>query len=108
MTAFVANTNVLDLVGLKDEIAGVFINDAAVTVTIKDATGAVVSGAIWPMTMAYVATSDGDYRAILSDGIDFIAKAKYSAYITADGGPNLMARWQMDFKPIARTVSDSA
>src|SRR4029077_18100883 len=103
MTAFVANTNVLDLIGLKNEIADSYINDADVTVTIKDAGSVDVVGETWPLTMAYVAASSGDYRAILSDTLEFAAKTKYLAYITADGGPDLMARWTYEFKPITRT-----
>lgn len=105
MTAFVANTNVLELIGLMNEIADVYINDADVTVTIKDAAGIDVVGATWPATMSYVLASDGNYRVILSDELEFAAKAKYFAYITADGGPNLIGRWTLEFKPLLRTVS---
>jgi hypothetical protein len=106
MTAFVANTNVLDLIGLKNEIAGTFINNAVVTVTIKDDKGVNVGGATWPMTMAYVAASDGDYRAFLSEDLSFLAKAKYIAAIDADGGTNLVGHWELNFKPLVRTVTD--
>jgi hypothetical protein len=106
MTAFVANTNVLDLIGLKNEIAGTFINNAAVTVTIKDDQGVNVSGATWPMTMTYVTGSDGDYRAFLSEDLAFVAKGKYIAAIDADGGTNLVGHWELNFKPLARTVSE--
>jgi len=108
MTAFVANTNVLDLTGLKNEIAGSYINDAVVTVTIKDADGVNISGAIWPMPMAYVSASNGDYRAFLASTLPFIAKAKYTAFIEASGGTNLVGHWEFHFKPTARSSQDTA
>jgi hypothetical protein len=107
MTAFVANTNVLDLIGLKNELSGASIDNATVTVTIKDDQGVNVAGATWPLTMSYVAASAGDYRAFLSEDLGFIAKGKYIAAIDADGGTNLVGHWELNFKPLARTVSET-
>ena len=106
MTAFVQNTNVLDLIGLKNEIAGTFINNATVTVTIKDALGVNVSGGSWPLTMNYLATSNGNYRAFISETLPFVDKTKYIAYIDANGGANLVGHWELTFKPTARSVID--
>jgi len=106
MTAFVANTNVLDLIGLKNEIAGTFINSVAVTVTIKDADGVNVPGQAWPLTMNYLAASNGNYRAFISEALPFVSKAKYIAYIDANGGANLVGHWELIFKPIARSSTD--
>ena len=107
MTAFVANTNVLDLVGLKSEISGAFINSATVTVTVKDSAGVNISGASWPLAMGYLAASDGNYRAFLSDQLPFVDKAKYTAVIHADGGANLIGQWEFHFKPVLRSVQDA-
>jgi hypothetical protein len=107
MTAFVANTNVLDLTGLKNELTDAFINDATVTVTVKDASGAQVSGQAWPLTMSYVALSDGNYRAFLSSALPFAAKAKYTAYIEANGGANLVGHWEFHFTTVTRKVQDA-
>lgn len=103
MTAFVANTNILDLVGLKSEIEDAFINDATVTVTVKDAADVSVAGASWPLTMAYLAASNGNYRAILADTLSLVAKTKYYAHIAANGGANRIGSWMFEFKPLTRT-----
>lgn len=101
-TAFIANTNILDLRNLKNEITQAFINGATVEVTIRDATGAAVAGQTWPVTMSYVAASDGDYRAIISEDVEF-TKQNYTAYIDSDGGPGLVGHWEFKFKPQIRT-----
>jgi len=58
--------NDLDLETLIDNTTGAVINDATVTVTVKDAgTGVAVAGETWPKTMAYVSSTNGVYRATL-------------------------------------------
>lgn len=106
MTAFVANTNVLDLIGLKNEIDNSFINSATVFVTIKDEAGVDVPGASWPLAMNYVSASNGDYRAFISESLPFVDKTKYIAYIDANGGPNLVGHWEFHFKTTVRSVKD--
>lgn len=105
MSAFVANTNVLELTGLHSAIEAAYINDAAVTVTLKDADDVAVTGAVWPMTMDYVAGTNGNYRAILADALPLVAREKYTAYIEADGGADRIGRWTFSFKPAARTAA---
>lgn len=104
MTVFVANTNVLELLGLKNEVSGAFINSAVVTVTLKDKTTlTAVTGMTWPATMTYVPLSDGDYRLILEDDLALIPKTNYIAVIDANGGINLIGHWEFPFKPETRT-----
>lgn len=106
MTAFVANTNVLDLIGLKEEITDAFINNAAVEVTIKDAEGTSVAGETWPLAMDYVAASDGDYRAFVSEDLELSAGTRYVAYIDADGGANRFGHFEFHFKALARRIDE--
>lgn len=103
MTVFVANTNVLEIIGLKSAVEDTFINDATVEVTVKDADGAEVSGQTWPTAMAYVATSDGDYRAILEHDLALTDKAKYTAEISIDAGAERIGFWAYSFTAQART-----
>ena len=77
------------------------------TVTIKDADGVEVAGAVWPMAMDYVPASNGDYRAFLPTTLPLIAKASYVAYIDADGGFNRVGHWQFTFRPVTRSVTDA-
>lgn len=106
MTAFVANTNVLELTGLKEEITEAFINNATVTVTIKDTDGNEVIGETWPFAMDYVAASDGDYRAFVSEDLELIANTRYIAYIEADGGANRVGHFEFHFKALARRIDE--
>lgn len=106
MTAFVANTNVLDLIGLKEEITEAFINDAAVEVTIKDGEGTNVGGETWPLAMDYVAPSDGDYRAFVSEDVELEANVKYVAYIDADAGADRVGHFEFHFKALARRIDE--
>jgi hypothetical protein len=103
MTAFVGNTNVLDLLGLKDALTNAYLNSATVTVTVKDASGVAVPGESWPVTMAYVAGSNGNYRAIIEDDVEFVARRAYYAHIRADGGgSNRIGTWKFAFTPQTR------
>lgn len=71
----------------KNALTGVFINNATVTATIKDATGANVAGETWPKTLPYVAASNGVYRALLSGTIALVAGQSYTAvFVVTDPG----------------------
>lgn len=101
--AFHQNDNLLEVIGLKDEAAGQFLNDKTVTVTVTDVKGAQVAGETWPLAMAFVAGSNGDYRATLKETLGFTAGKEYLADIVADGGAGLKARWKFRFKVRTRT-----
>ncbi len=81
--AFVSNTNLLEVIGLKDAVTGAFINGATVTATIKDKAGAVVLGQTFPVTLAFVSGSNGDYRATLVKALLLVDDTEYIAEITA-------------------------
>lgn len=104
-TAYVANTNVLEVRGLKSAIEDTFINDAIVSVTVKDGEGAAVAGQSWPATMAYVAASDGWYRAIIEDAVEFEAGETYYAFIDADAGTDRIGHWEFAFIPKTRRAT---
>jgi hypothetical protein len=63
---------------------GAFVNDAAVTFTVKDASGVVVSGATG--VMSYVAASDGRYEGILESTVILILGGTYYLEVTATSG----------------------
>lgn len=101
--AFHQNDNLLEVLGLKDEVAGSFLNGATVAVTVTDLKGNQVSGETWPLAMAFVGGSNGDYRATLKENLGFTAGQEYVGDITADGGAGLKARWKFRFKVRTRT-----
>lgn len=103
MVAFVGNTNLLEIRGLKSAVEGTFINNATVTVTVKDASGSNVTGQTWPTSMSYVVASSGDYRAVIEDDAVLAARQTYTAEITVNAGVNRIGFWRYVFKPQDRT-----
>lgn len=85
---------ILELDGLKNAQTDAFLNSASVTVTLVTQDGVQVSGSSWPVTMSYVATSDGKYQGILSDDLVIVEDEVYIAEITVDGGANLKGFWK--------------
>ncbi len=102
MTAFVGNTNVLDLTGLQEAIEGNYVNNAVVSVTVKDDCGELVAGQTWPSTMVYVNESNGDYRCILFNTIELQAGKRYFAEITVTGPSSEIGFWRYAFRPQMR------
>jgi hypothetical protein len=105
MSAFCASTNVLQVSGLTAEIQNEFVNDAIVTVTIKDANGVELGGQTWPLAMAHVPGSNGDYRAFLAATLPFISKQNYTAFIDANDGANRVGHWEFHFRPTSQAVT---
>jgi hypothetical protein len=91
---FNLNDNLLELVGLKDVVSGSFANSATVTVTLVDKDDVEVAGETWPLTMSYVAASDGLYRAVLKDTLTFVVDDLYTAKIDANDGADRQAHWK--------------
>ena len=101
--AFVSNTNLLEVIGLKDAVSGAFLNGATVVATIKDKAGAVVTGQTFPVTMAFVTDSNGDYRASLDAAMQLIDDTEYIAEITATDAAG-DGFWEFPFVAETRTT----
>jgi len=97
----ISNDHILELDSLKNELTGLDLNGATVTVTLVDAEGAQVGGEVWPKTMAYVAETDGVYRCTLPYTLALTPAARYVARITANAGNGLRAHWELEC--VART-----
>jgi len=95
---YIDNTNVLEVRGLAELVTGDFINDATVTMTLKDANGEELAGQDWPWSMAYLADSDGTYRGIIKDTVEMQDGVEYFAHIDATGGPDQVGHWEFAFK----------
>lgn len=100
---YIYNDNLIEVTGLMNEESGEYINDADVSVKIVTLVGAEVGGETWPLVLSYVADSDGNYRATLSDSIAFTRNSAYVAQVTADGGPGLKAYWEIQVKAVTRS-----
>lgn len=95
------NPTVIELTGLADAITDDLSNTATVTITVKDAAGANVAGTAWPVTMAYIQSSEGGYRATLAKTLVLVANTVYYAHIDATQG-TLTGHWEIPLKAMAR------
>lgn len=78
--------NIIKVVSLKDGETGAYINDATVSVTLKDSSAVDVVGETWPLTMSYVTGSDGQYKATLIDTLTLTQDAEYTEIVTIVSG----------------------
>lgn len=104
---YVGNTNVIELSGLKSAIEDSFVNDAEVTVTVKDEAGTNVTGQTWPLTLTSIDGTDpeGNYRGILKATIELTDGETYYAHIDANAGTDRVGHWEFAFKPKTRRGS---
>lgn len=90
------NDMVLEAAGLRNETTGAFLNAASVSVTLKDSAGVNVTGQTWPLVLTYVPSSDGVYRAGLSNALNVTPASRYVAQVVVDAGAGLRAEWDLD------------
>lgn len=79
-----------------------FINNATITVTLKDRVGVAVAGETWPLAMNYLTGSNGIYRATLAFGLSLQDGKPFTAEIVADGGLGLRGGWSFPLKAKVR------
>jgi len=91
---YVGNTSIIELDGLADQ-DGVYQNDATVTLQslVDKRTGVAVSGVTVPLTLSYVASSNGKYRGTIPHDVDVTAGRVYIATILAISSAGLRAQW---------------
>lgn len=89
----IANSNTLELNGLRNAVAGGFVNTATVVATLEDAKGNEVTGQVWPAILNYVADSNGCYQLLLDAGLTLIKDKRYKLILTAQGD-GLTANWE--------------
>lgn len=98
----IANTNVLELRGLKNAVSGGFINTATVVATLEDKNGVDVAGETWPITLAYQINSDGCYSSNLNSALSLAADERYKLTLVAQG-EGLDATWTQFIKATNRS-----
>lgn len=99
--AFLNNDNLLQLKGLQKNSDGSYANTATVTANIKDAAGVLVTGAGSPLTLTYVAASNGVYQGTVPFAAAFADDTTYYAEITATQDA-LQGFWKLKFKACVR------
>lgn len=100
-SVFVDNSNVVEVRGLAVAVNDSYVNDATVTLTLKDADGQEVTGQTWPATMTYVTATDGWYRGVIEHDVELEAGVTYYAHIDADAGGDGYGHWEYAF--VAKT-----
>lgn len=91
---FVVNDNLFVLSGVALASDGSTINDAVVSMTIKDSAGVDVTGVTWPVTMPFTGT-DGQYSATIEEGAGFVDDSGYTAFIDAETPGGITGHWEV-------------
>ena len=89
---FTESDGYLKLSSLKDIRDNTYVNNATVTVTLYDKDDAELSGETWPVSLAYIAASNGNYYAVLEDTI-FTAEQNVKAKIIIVGNSVTRTIW---------------
>jgi len=87
----IGSDNIVRLDALTNASSGAFINNATVTFTLKDSTGAVVLN---NQTMSYLAASNGRYEGTIPNSTtgSMAQNAQYTIEITATSGALVLFR----------------
>lgn len=89
---YVGNTSLIAINGLNTD--GTYENDATVELTtIVDPDGAQITGETFPVSMAYVAASDGNYEGELSNAAVIAQGTSYTLTIVATSAAGKVAKW---------------
>ncbi len=92
-----ATTHTLVRPGLRNTLQPGYVATATVTVTLTDAvTGVEIAGQAWPLTLDYVAGSDGDYRATLSAALVVTVGQRLRARMVASAAGGVQRTWVND------------
>ena len=98
----IANSNTLELNGLRNAVQGGFVNGATVLATLEDAAGVEVAGQVWPAQLSYVADSNGCYRVLLPHDLPLTLNKRYKLSLLVQGD-GLTASWEHYIKATNRS-----
>lgn len=102
-TIYVGNTTAIRISGIK-YAGGSFINNATVAlVSLVDlGSGAEVAGVSYPVSLEYVADSDGVYEATLPYGLQIENGRRYTATVRAETPGGERGEWEERLKATIR------
>lgn len=83
---FPGNDLTLRVNGVRDEVTSDYLNAATVTAVVKKTNGEEVAGQTWPLTLDYVAASNGNYIGNLEAGNTIVKGRTYKVEVTAQYG----------------------
>lgn len=102
ITLYVSNDNLVqNPTPMRRASNGAYVNDASVTMTLKDSAGAAVTGAT-SLTLSYVTDSNGIYAGTIGHGVALVAGDVYTLEITGTSGSEY-AFWSLSCNAINRT-----
>ena len=100
------NDQCVTLTGLTDKTDGSFVNDATATVTLQ-IDGVNVGGESWPLAMPYLASSDGNYRAIIQSDVEISDGDKVTIIVNVTTPSSGNANFTQDERVTLRGLSGS-
>ena len=80
---FIDNTSSVQVKGLSSALDNSYINDAIVSITLKDLNGVDIEGESWPVILQYTDGSNGDYTGSFSHDISVEDGTEYIGMIVA-------------------------
>jgi hypothetical protein len=101
---FIDNTSSVQLSALKSAITGEYVNDAVVTMTLKDGDGNAVAGESWPIALQYVMDSNGNYIGAFSHEVAVADGESYVAEVDAVLTDGSRASWDEPVMALTRTA----
>lgn len=79
------NDNLVTWDKMKSSASNAYVNDATVTMTLKDSAGDPMLGAT-DVALVYVTDSDGKYQGVIDSTVALVADTSYSLELTAESG----------------------
>lgn len=94
---FESNSNTIIVDELRKASDDTYVNDATISLTLKDANGDDVTGETWPVAGSYISGSNGRYQANMSSSVNISAGDRVTAEITATSG-SLVGFWELPLR----------
>lgn len=95
---YLDNDNLFTLEGLKDQETDTYVNTATVELTIEDSEGATVPDGGFPLTMDYVADSNGSYQGVVDKALSIENSLDYVGVITVSGVGIKDGEWRLPLR----------
>nr|BDD44148.1 hypothetical protein 20 [bacterium] len=90
-----ANDNLIKVRNLTNKATGTYANDATVQATLYDSDGNEVGGQTWPLTLVYIADSNGEYQATIEAGVNVTPLKRYNIVVSATTGEGAKGQWEV-------------
>lgn len=98
----IANTNMIWIEGLKNDVTAAFVNDATCSIVeVLDSDDAAISGST-NILMTYKTSSDGRYYGALPYTVSLTENATYTVHVLAIDGTGQRADWRRSVRAVYR------